>query len=146
MATRKGNSQESECGNQRTAFHFTFYLSFTFYILPFTFTFHLPFLTGHYRDSEELTLVNSLTLWWLLPVFPGSYLQASGRVGFKIDSAALIATKIWQGSPLIIIWVSPCLFKGIIVAAYQRIPWSPVNPGRSPYGGPPLREDMGHSR
>ena len=29
------------------------------------------------------------------------------------------------------------------MALYRRIPWSPVKPGRSPWGGPPMRADMG---
>jgi len=33
------------------------------------------------------------------------------------------------------ILISLWLFKGILVAVYWRIPWSPINPERGPSGG-----------
>ena len=35
------------------------------------------------------------------------------RVGFKVESVALVSTRIWQGFPLILILVHRWLFKGI---------------------------------
>lgn len=65
-----------------------------------------------------------LTLHRLLPVFPGFNLQAPNQVGFKVESAALLSTRIWQDFPLIL------------------ISQTPISPGRGPSGGPPSRVDM----
>lgn len=46
-------------------------------------------------------------------------------MGFQAEGVALVATRIWKGFPLIL--VTPLLFKGL-VAIYQRICGSPVNP------------------
>lgn len=37
----------------------------------------------------------------------------SMRAGFKIENDAPVSTRIWQGFPLILLLVSPWLFKGI---------------------------------
>ena len=67
---------------------------------------YLHLMTAYYRDSGALTLVRVLTRHGLLPVFPGSHLQAPERVGFKLWSGTQIATRISQGLPLIFILVS----------------------------------------
>lgn len=46
------------------------------------------------------------------------------RVGFKV---APVASRIWQGFPLILIVVTPCLFKGISDSIYQKVPQSPIS-------------------
>lgn len=65
---------------------------------------------AHQGDPGELTLVRILTLCWLKPVFPGSHLQVSEQVGFKVESIALVSSRIWQSFLLIFHLVSPCLF------------------------------------
>lgn len=35
------------------------------------------------------------------------------RVGFEVESVAPVSTRIWQSFSLILIVVSPCVFKGI---------------------------------
>ena len=80
------------------------------------------FLDQTQTDSEELTLVRILTLYWLLPVFPGSPLQAPEPVGVKVESVALVSTGIWQDFPLILILVSPWLFKGMMGSSLLKNP------------------------
>lgn len=67
VGTREPKSQEPELGKKGTT---CFYFS--------------PFFPGHCRDpGENVTLVQTLTLCWLWPLFPGFCLQAPDWVGFK---------------------------------------------------------------
>ena len=52
------------------------------------------------RYSGQLTLVRTLTLYHLLPVFPGSDIQAVEYVG--LEFVALVSNQIWQDLPFIL--------------------------------------------
>ena len=54
--------------------------------------------------------------------FPRIPSSDSGVSGFKIQTVALISTRIWQGFLLILILVSPWLFKGIIGSSLLENP------------------------
>ena len=60
------------------------------------------------------------------------------RAAFKIGSVALAATRIWQDFSLILILVSPWLFKLLLVAVSQRVSGSPIISGRDLNAGSPL--------
>ena len=109
--------------------------------------FYLPLLPWHCRDLRELTLVRILALHQLLAVFPGSHLQAPEWVGFKVESVALVSARIWQDFPLILILVSPWIFKRIIgrhlpenfsqsFPSWEATTWGPSFEDR--YGGAQL--------
>ena len=51
--------------------------------------------------------------WLVSASFPRIPSAGSGVSRFKVDSVNLVSTRLWQGFPLILILVSPWLFKAI---------------------------------
>ena len=61
--------------------------------------------------------------------------SAGSVTSWGLENVASLATEIQQGFPLILLLVSPRLWKGATGSSYRRIPWSPVDPGRAQGGG-----------
>ena len=85
-----------------------------------------------HTDSGDLKLKRILTFGWLLPVFPGCPLQSPEPVGVKVETVALVSTRILQNFPLFLILVSPWLFKWMMGSSLLKNPsescmWKGIN-------------------
>lgn len=108
---------------------------------------YLPLSTG--RSGQSLGRAGSgLSAHpsWLLPLFPGSTLQAPKQVGFKVESAALVSTRTnLTRFPFIFILVSPGLCKRIISSSLPENSSVSCQHWQGPIWEPPSRVDMGVS-
>lgn len=87
------------------------------------------------RDPGELTLVRILPFCGLLPAFPGSHPRSPEWVRFKVESVPQVSTRIWQGFSLILLFVSPWLFKGVTGSGLAENPSESRVPEKGPYRG-----------
>ena len=63
------------------------------------------------------------------------------RGEFKVESVAPVSTRTWQGFPLILILVSPWLFKGTAGRSLLESPWESFQLLEGSIWGPPLGVD-----